>query len=580
MATQAIATPPADHQSTARSNKFWYVKYLVVLLVVGMVVAYMARSKILIAMGLREKPVYCTDLSVAEVRLWAITPGEQTGTHKIDQPIRATALIDQGRNIDPKSINTDNVALRRVRGDVKIDATVTLDADKRTIVVTPKQPLEPQTNYWFGLSSGILDSTGQQISPYQVAFDTGPIGKLDAPRFEQVALPDTQGFGFTCVTVKYGKLWASVDDGRIFRWEIKADGTIGARETFMSLVDHFKGEPRLIGGFCFDPSSTPENPVLWVTHTKFGFVNVPDWHGKLARISGPGLDKVEDIITNLPRSARDHVIHQPSFGPDGGLYFQSGSMNSYGDPDGFWGMRKEHVFAAAIVRVDTKNLPAKLPIDVKTPEDGGDYQWKDPTLPVQVWATGIRVVFDLNWHSNGHMYAPTNGSCAGGNAPASDHSIALKNIPDAEHDWLFRVEKGKNYGHPNPDQGYYVLNGGNPTAGADFAEVTQYPVGTKPEKDWQGAIYSFGNHVSANGSVEYLTPGVLQNTLIVCRYNMGSDLIALKFDDKGDVIQAIDGVEGWEKLENPLDVCEDPATGNLYVSEYGKRALTLIRLKK
>jgi glucose/arabinose dehydrogenase len=579
MATHAIATTPATEGAAVRSGRFWWFKYLLVALLLGAAGGWFARGKILIAVGLREKPTYCTELSVTEIQFWSITPVEQSGNHPINKPVRAEAMLPDGVKIDPASINADNVALRRVRGDMKVDATVALDDTGRTIVVTPKQPLEPQTNYWFGLSNGIMDTTGTPISPYQVAFDTAPTKTLDLPAFEQIVLDDTQGLGITCVTVQYGKLWASVDDGRILRWSINPDGTLGVRETFTALVNHFEGEPRLIGGFCFDPSSTAEQPILWVTHTKFGFVNVGNWHGKLARISGEKLDKIDDIITNLPRSARDHVIHQPSFGPDGALYFQSGSMNSYGDPDGFWGMRPENPFSAVIVRVDTRNLPAKLPIDVKTPHDGGTYDWKNPNLPVQVWAYGIRVVYDLNWHSNGHMYAPTNGSCAGGNAPASDHSVAIKNLPDAEHDWLFRVEKGKYYGHPNPSQGFYVLNGGNPTPGADYAEVPHYPVGTKPEKDWQGAIYSFGNHVSANGSAEYFTPGPLQHTLIVCRYNMGSDLIALKFDEKGDVAEVIDGVEGWENLQNPLDVCEDRATGNLYVSEYGRHAITLLRRK-
>jgi glucose/arabinose dehydrogenase len=577
MSTPAPASSTVTREQTSRS--VGWITYVAVLMCAFAIVGWFAGGKILIALGLREKPTFCTELSVTEIQFWSIDPAEQSGNHPVDKPIRAEALLEPGIQIDPSSISTENVVLRRVRGNVKVDVTVTLDETGRSIVVTPKQPLEPQTNYWFGLSSRIRDTTGQPISPYQVAFDTAPLKPLDLPSFEQVPLNDTEGLGITCVEVKYGKLWASVDDGRIMRWPIRPDGTLGPGETFNSLIDFYQ-EPRLIGGFCFDPSSTPEYPILWVTHTKFGFVNVGNWHGKLARLSGPRLENVEQIVTNLPRSARDHVIHQPSFGPDGALYFQSGSMNSYGDPDGFWGMRPENPFSAAIVRVDTRRLPARLPIDVKTPENGGSYDWKNPDLPVQVYAYGIRVVFDLTWHSNGHLYAPTNGSCAGGNAPASDHSIALKNIPDAEHDWLFRVEKGGYYGHPNPSQGYYVLNGGNPTTQADFFEVPHYPVGTLPETNWRPAIYSFGNHVSANGSMEYLTPGPLQHALIVCRYNMGSDLIALKFDENGDVAEVIDGVEGWENLQNPLDVCEDPLTGNLYVSEYGRHAITLLRLKK
>lgn len=582
MSTHAMPGNPAT-EGAARSAKGSKKKWVIVAAVLvcgGLASGYVMRRTIKSWFVTPPEVTVCTPLSVKEHAYFVFTPAEQTGTHKVNEPIKAR-LAEEGRKLDPATTNTTTVTLRRVKDRQKIDGAVALAKDGITIVFTPTQPLEPQTNYWFCIANGVKDTEGKIVAPYQIAFDTAPLGALDAPAFEQVALPDSANMGITCVTVKYGKLWASVDDGRILRWSINPDGTISGRETFPALLTTVDGKPspRLIGGFTFDPSSTPENPILWVTHTSFGFENMNDWAGKLARISGPKLDKIEPILTNLPRSARDHVIHQPSFGPDGGLYFQSGSMSSYGDPDGFWGMRKEHPFAAAVVRVDTHNLPAKLPLDVKTPEDGGTYAWKDPNAPVQVWAYGIRVVYDLKWHSNGHMYAPTNGSCAGGNAPASDHSIALKNVPDAEHDWLFRVEKGGYYGHPNPSQGYYVLNGGNPTAEGDYAECPHYPVGTQPEKDWKPAIYSFGNHVSANGSAEYFTKGPLEHALIVCRYNMGSDLIALKFDEKGDVKQVIDGVEGWENLQNPLDVCEDPETGNLYVSEYGKQ-LTLIRLKK
>src|SRR5207237_494345 len=64
---------------------------------------------------------------------------------------------------------------------------------------------------------------------------------------------------------------------------------------------------------------------------------------------------------------------------------------------------------------------------------------------------------------------------------------ALKDLPEPEHDWLFRIaphapdQPPRYYGHPNPEQHHYVLNGGNPTPGPDFAEVPQYPVGTKPD---------------------------------------------------------------------------------------------------
>ncbi len=571
-----------EGSAVVKKQRSWGKKLVLIAATGAIAVAaigWTQRSTIAVWVGLREKPTQCDEeLSVTELKMVVCTPAEQSGNHKTTDPILAEVLLSDTK-LDPSTVSSKTVTLIRVHDLAKMETDVSVEADGKTILVTPRKKLDPQTNYSMYLTSGIKDTSGITIAPFQMSFDTAADSPQKLPRFEQVKLPDTTGLGITCLTVAPdGKLWAAVDDGRILRWPINTDGTIGPRQEIRSLVDFYKGQPRLIGGFCFDPSTTIDNPIIWVTHTKFGFINMPDWQGKVSRMSGKNLENVEEIVVNLPRSARDHIIHQPSFGPDGALYFQSGSMSSYGDPDGYWGNRKEHPFAAAVVRIDTHRLPSRLPIDVKTPEDGGTYPWREPSVPVQVWAYGIRVVYDLNWHSNGYLYAPTNGSSAGGNAPASDHCIAIKKVPDAEHDWLFKVEKGGYYGHPNPSQGYYVVNGGNPTSEGDFAEVTHYPVGTNPEKDWKPAVYDFGNHVSANGAMEYYQAGALQNALVVCRYNMGSDLIALKFDEKGNVNQVIDGVEGWENLENPLDVCEDRSTGNIYVSEYGKHAITLLRM--
>ena len=117
----------------------------------------------------------------------------------------------------------------------------------------------------------------------------------------------------------------------------------------------------------------------------------------------------------------------------------------------------------------------------------------------------------------------------------------------AEDDWLFKVTPGKYYGHPNPAAGYYIYNGGNPTPSHDFAELFQYPVGTQPDPNWQRAIYDFGKHVSADGTIEYKNPlacnGKLRGKLLVCRYNIGGDLLGLDLDANGGVKSAIVGTK-------------------------------------
>ena len=120
---------------------------------------------------------------------------------------------------------------------------------------------------------------------------------------------------------------------------------------------------------------------------------------------------------------------------------------------------------------------------------------------------------------------PTNGANQGGNTPASPDPLpascltrvdsatngpytgpqvpGLSNVAQMQNDFLFRVVQNGYYGHPNPQRCEWVLNGGNPTAGTDTAEVTAYPTGTQPDRNWRGAAFDFGLHRSPDGVIEY-----------------------------------------------------------------------------
>ena len=157
---------------------------------------------------------------------------------------------------------------------------------------------------------------------------------------------------------------------------------------------------------------------------------------------------------------------------------------------------------------------------------------------------------------------------------------ALVNLPCVEDDWLFRITPGKYYGHPNPQQHHYVLNGGNPDGHHSPEIIPQYPVGTRPDPDWQPAFFDFGPHISADGIIEYrgnAFGGKLDHKLIVCRFNVGSDLIALGMGPDGKINSVQTRIPGAEHFESPLDVAEDRQTGNLYVAEYAGKCITLLR---
>jgi glucose/arabinose dehydrogenase len=244
-----------------------------------------------------------------------------------------------------------------------------------------------------------------------------------------------------------------------------------------------------------------------------------------------------------------------------------------------WGERPERLLSATILRLDVANT-CDEPIDARTVDGGGTYDPAAPGAALTVYADGVRLAYDLLWHSNGHLYAPVNGSSAGGNTPAGNGAPALHDIPTSEHDWLLKVSPGRYYGHPNPLRGHYALNGGNPTAAQDLAEVSQYPVGTLPDPAWDPPVYDFGDHVSPNGVIEYRSPtfgGRLQRKLLVCRYNAGSDILCLSLDTDGNVCSATAGIVGFTGFTNPLDLTEDVRTGCVYVAEYGARRITLLR---
>jgi glucose/arabinose dehydrogenase len=333
----------------------------------------------------------------------------------------------------------------------------------------------------------------------------------------------------------------------------------------------------LISGIAFDPASTASSLILWVSHSQSTLENATDWTGKVSRLSGANLDGYRDVVVGLPRSIRDHVTNQPTFGPDGALYLNQGSMSAMGAPDNAWGDRSEHLLSGAILRVDTKAITGTL--NVKT-ESGGTYNPFASGARVTIYAEGVRNSYDGVWHRNGHYFVTANGSAAGGSTPAGGGAEALHEVDETQADFLFDIEKGGYYGHPNPKLGNYVLNGGNPTSGADENEVTSYDVGTDPDPNYKGAAYTFGKNYSANGIIEYkgnAFSNTLDGKLMVVRYSGGDDIVILTPDKNGNIVATEKGVSGLSGFEDPLDLIEDPKTGFIYVAEHGGEKVTLLK---
>jgi hypothetical protein len=510
-------------------------------------------------------------------------------------------LPNVGQGVDETTLNSNNVRLIRASDMMPIDATVNTSGGGDAIVLQPRAVLDARTSYIFQLSDRVKDQGGNPFIPFTSTFSTGDFTNINVdPRYRYAVIDPPVWNGTPIDSLVFGpdgKLYGTDLLGIVRRWTLAPDGSLTNEEQWSDLAG------RTIIGIAFQPD---DPNTFWITTNAPVYVQpAPDWTGTVTKVtidpSQPGfvVSSWVDMVSGLPRSAKDHMTNSLAFGPDGALYVTQGSTTASGAPDPTWYNRSEHLLSSALLRIDLKLLTQ--PINVQTeplppddsdagpppiygpplpPWDGGIYDPTAPNAPVTLYGEGLRNAYDLVWHSNGHLYAPTNGTAAGGNTPASPPGFlpavpALINIP-TQDDFLFDVVKGGYYGHPDPTRGQYVLNGGNPTAGIDPDEVAPfdggvgYPVGTPPDVNWKGSVYDFSRNRSPDGALESKGPafgGALQGYLFVVEYSAGDDVLAIQIPPDGGPIDRKGVLQIADGLSNPVDIAEDVNTGNLYVAQ-------------
>lgn len=542
----------------------------------------------------------------------SVTPANNTSGVLRNTSITVNVAVPNG-GIRADSINDSTVMLLRASDLTPIAATMNTTGGGDAISLQPTDYLDPNTRYIFRVTDGVLDATGRNFVPFNSSFTTGTGGGPGSGSGTSIAFElkrsVAQGFQFSSLAIgPDNRLYASSLTGDIYRYAIGPTGLL-TNMLKISTIPSIEGGPRAIIGLAFDPDSTATNLVLWVSYNgPYVDEGAEDWTGRIARLSGADLGELQNYVINLPHSYKDHMANSLAFGPDKALYISIGSNSAMGAPDGAWGSRPEHLLSASILRVNTRAI-TNPPLNVKTEEDG-NYNPYAANAPVTLYATGIRNAYDLVWHSNGKLYSATNGSAAGGNSPGTPKNVAAlpackSRIDDAtrgdyvspavparygisdRNDFLFRVDAGGYYGHPNPMRCEWVLNGGNTTGDIDAGEVTEYPVGVRPDRNYRGFAYDFGVHKSPNGSIEYTSNafgGELKGWLIVTRYSENNDLVALKPGGSLlNIVEARERVQGTDiTLSNPLDLIEDRRNGNLYVIEFNTTTtsrITLLRPK-
>nr|MCU0446861.1 putative Ig domain-containing protein [Microscillaceae bacterium] len=520
--------------------------------------------------------------------------------------ISTSALFLPTSGLDNQTVNENTVKLIDTNQNLVISAHVNSTGGGDAITLVPLNLLSPNTTYKFEISEGVKDLDGQAMLPFSLTFTTGNntginSSNLDGVNFLKQNLSNTNGYKYTSLAIgPDGKLYGLTIDGYIRRFGINADGSLTAPENLTSLRNHRRApqvttDNKIAIGLVFDPAATANNLIAWVSYCgKYDFETGPDWDGNIARLSGSNLASVEDIVINLPRSNRTHLTNSLVFGSDGALYFNQGSNTATGAADGAWGNRPEQLLSGAVLRLDLANWSGAFPIDVKT-ADGGTYNPYNANVPLTLYATGVRNAYDLVWHSNNQLYIPTNGSAAGGNTPTSDpnHTSYIAPHPNApayvgpiiprvasvnpsQRDWLYRIEAGGYYGHPNPLRAEYVLNRGD----EDVLNVEYDNI--QPQANFRPASFDFGTNKSPNGAIEYKSDafaGRLKGKLLVVRYSQKDDIIVLEPGGiNQDIINSTDGyLLGLSGLSDPLDLVENPNNGDLYVSEYGSDRITLFR---
>jgi glucose/arabinose dehydrogenase len=473
-----------------------------------------------------------------------------------------------------------------------------------TFVFTPNQILQANTQYRLEVSSSAADTAGNQFLPFSTTFTTGTTTNqnFDIAWDKSLAASWAQDKRFSHINIgPDGRAYVSDLDGNIYRASINPDGTLATPTIIDTIRDNNGNVDRFIAGFAFDPRSTPSNVILWVNHTEYNQDNTStgtNFTSKLSRLTGSNLQTYDDAITNLPRSAKDHIPGVPAFGPDGNLYFSIGSNSSEGSSDSTWANRPESMLTAAILKLDISDIETQMSntgaLNARTIDVGGSYDPFASNVPLTLYATGIRNAYQIYWDSNGKLYATGNRSGTGGNTPGTPADLATNPVRNRRIDFatngawtqavpalnginnaantpdpLFVVQQGKYYGHPNPSRAEYIAYGGNPTGGVDPNEVPQYPVGTQPDRNYVPQSLNFEVSTSPNSTIRYQNTdffgGQLSGKLIVGRFSSGKDLVAVDLNGSGNPTGFQSITPRSFNFDGPLSVVETPGNGNLYV---------------
>lgn len=521
-----------------------------------------------------------------EIKLAASHPANDAFNVAVDASIH----LRFSDAINPDTLNAITIAPDRANA-APIVIRRSTDLTNASITLVARDLLEPNTRYRVTASDKLRSKTGQTCARFSFVFTTAAETRRGGNGLEFTA----QRFDTTrsTTTILFGpdrRLYAASAFGELVCWDVNEAGKPSNRTVL------FKDETtsRQFIDLEWDPAASTENLLLWVSYAerlrkksdaRYYFT------GEVARYEIVGSKVVEKrvFVTGLPhgrevQGGHETLPHQPNglCFHNGKLYQSVGSTSSSGGPPN-WGI-KEQPLSACVIEIDYKTLEQQTaPFEVSPLNSDFDPVAAD--APVRRFATGIRNALEIIAHSNGRLYTAVNmndrGSRSDGvpddpDIPGDQNKLIKQITPN--HESLYILKRGRHYGLPNPSIGNYVLAGGNPTADKDPFEITDYPVGTRPEPGYAPElmypIWRWGG-TSPNGMIEY-RPGFdhpLSGAILCCFYS-ANDIAAMRLGDDGLPVRIdkLRSPKGKLQFTGPLDITQDPKTGNLYVADFGKQS--------
>jgi IPT/TIG domain/Glucose / Sorbosone dehydrogenase len=280
--------------------------------------------------------------------------------------------------------------------------------------------------------------------------------------------------------------------------------------------------------------------------------------GKIRRASGPNLETVVDIITNLPTSDLDHGLCGLEYGDHGQLYFTSGAHTNGGIPGAASSSKllKENFLSAAV------NVAY-----MSHPNFDGQIKWSQPddgnmiAKGIDVFAAGLRNAYSIVLHTNGLMYGTENSANRRYGRMSTGCGDGESIDDEMRDDEINLLEQGKYYGQPNFKRAKFfnqprqcVWNG--PEKPNSFAHTA--PLMTHPSSI-DGILEYHGEHFG----------GQLRSNLLYIQYNAVNNIYRVALSPDGRSIHSALNKKGVAMgIGNlGLDITQAP-NGNLIEMQY------------